>query len=387
MLFDNLIGQEVAKKLLSGALAENRLAQSLLFYGPDGVGKELAAVELAKAINCQGAALDSARDTASDSLFGSLPSTPLGARKPCGACNSCRKIASYMHPDFVYLFPAPHPAAESDKRKLSEEIAEFLKGKAEKSYLQPRFDKAVSISIDDIRELQAKVALRPYEGARKVALIVNAEAMTVEAANAFLKTLEEPSPTTHFILLTDRPNFLLPTIVSRCQKLRFNLLAERQIEQALRELHGAEPAAARLLSEISGGSLGKALEMMDQDLLEDRDSAWELVADAAAGRHCEMLVAIDAIARDKGRPERVLGFISGVAADLLAYRLRGAVAHPDKQRETEALGKLYAPDELGRLVGNIERARIALGRNVNPRLCLVSACTATQGDDDDTDIG
>jgi DNA polymerase III subunit delta' len=370
-VFDSLIGQEVAKKLLSGALAENRLAQSLLFYGPDGVGKELAAVELAKAINCQGG---------EGGLFGEAP-------KPCGACNSCRKIAAYQHPDFIYLFPVPHPAAESDKRKLAEEVSEFLRDKAEKSYLQPRFDKAVSISIDDIRELQAKVSLRPYEGARKVALIAGAEAMTVEAANAFLKTLEEPSPTTHFILLTDRPNFLLPTIVSRCQKLRFNLLSREQVEAALRQRHGREPVEAALLAEVSGGSLGKALEMMDQDLLEDRDSAWEIMAAAAAGRHCEMLVAIDAIARDKGRPERVLGFISGVASDLLAYRLRGTVAHPDKQRETEALGKRYAPDDLGRLVGNIERARVALGRNVNPRLCLVSACTATQGGDDDTDIG
>jgi DNA polymerase III subunit delta' len=370
-MFDNLIGQEVAKKLLSGALAENRLAQSLLFYGPDGVGKELAAVELAKAINCQ---------PEGDGLFG--PAT-----KPCGACNSCRKIAAYQHPDFIYLFPVPHPAAESDKRKLSEEISDFLKDKAGKSYLQPRFDKAVSISIDDIRELQAKVALRPYEGARKVALIAGAQAMTVEAANAFLKTLEEPSPTTHFILLTDRPNFLLPTIVSRCQKLRFNLLTEQQVEQALREHHGAKPAAARLLAEISGGSLGKALEMMDQDLLEDRDSAWEIIAAAARKQHCEMLVAIDAIARDKGRPERVLGFLSGAVADLLRYRLQGTVAHPDKRAEIEALGKLYGPDQLGRLTSNIERARIALGRNVNPRLCLVSACTATQGDDDDPDIG
>jgi DNA polymerase-3 subunit delta' len=328
------------------------------------VGKELAAAELAKAINCTG-----------------------GGERPCGACDSCGKTASYQHPDFIYLFPVPHPSAEGDKRKLAEEIAEFLKDKAERSYLQPRFDKAVSISIDDIRELQAKMSLRPYQGARKVALIAGAEAMTVEAANAFLKTLEEPSPTTHFILVTDRPNYLLPTIASRCQKLRFSLLTKQQVEQALRQRHGLNPAEAELLAEVSGGSLGRALEMMDQDLLEDRDSAWELALAAAQRRHCDLLNAVDAIARDKGRPERVLGFISGLASDVLKYRLQGTVAHPDKKNEIETLGKLYAPGELDRLVRNIERARIALGRNVNPRLCLVSACTATQGEDDDPDIG
>ncbi|MDI6739831.1 MAG: DNA polymerase III subunit delta', partial [Candidatus Edwardsbacteria bacterium] len=343
MLFNDLIGQEVAKKLLASALAENRLAQSLLFYGPDGVGKELAAVELARAINCQADGVD----------FDRLSLT--AQDKPCGACNSCKRIASFQHPDFIYLFPVPHPSAESDKRKLTEEIGEFLKEKSEKSYLQPRFDKAVSIAIDDIRELQAKMALRPYEGARKVALIANAEAMTAEAASAFLKTLEEPSPTTHFILITDRPNFLLPTIVSRCQKLRFNHLSERQIEQALRERHGAEPAAAKLLAELSGGSLGKALEMMNQDLLDDRDRAWRIVMAASQKRYCEMLAAVDEIAREKGKPERVLGFISALAADLLKYRLQGAVAHADKKKEIEILGKLYTPDDLGRLVKNIER--------------------------------
>lgn len=370
-MFADLIGQEVAKKLLSSALAEDRLAQSLLFYGPDGVGKEMAAIELARAINCQGG---------EGGLFGDAP-------RPCGACSSCKRIAAYQHPDFIYVFPVPHPASESDKRALAEEVAEFLKDKAAKPHLQPRFDKALSISIDDIRELQAKVSLRPYEGRRKVAVIAGADAMTAEAANAFLKTLEEPSPTTHFILVTDRPNFLLPTIVSRCQKLRFGHLAQAQVEAALRECHGVAPDEAKLLAEVSGGSLGRALEMMEQELLADRDAAWELMAAAATGRDADLLAAVEDVARERGRPERVLGFIAGVAADLLRCRLTGAVAHADKRAATEAMAARYAPEALGRLADNIERARAALSRNVNPRLCLVSACSAAQGEDDDTDIG
>ena len=379
-MFNNLIGQEVAKKLLSGALAENRLAQSLLFYGPDGVGKEMAAIELAKAINCQGSQDD---PLALD--FDKLSLT--AQKKPCGTCNSCKKIAAYQHPDFIYVFPVPHPQTESDKRKLSEEIGEYLKEKSEKPYIQPRFEKAVAISIDDIRELQAKVALLPYEGKRKVAVVCNAEAMTTEAANAFLKTLEEPSPTTHFILLTDRPNYLLPTIVSRCQKLRFNLLTKQQVEQALRETYGCKPGEAGLLADISNGSLGRALEMMDQELLADRDTAWEIFAAAAAGKYFEMLSAIDELARDKGRPERVLGFLSGLVSDLVKHKVTGAVTHPDRTKEIETLSARYSQDELARLVANIERARTALARNVNPRLCLVSACTAAQGASDDSDFG
>ncbi len=370
-MFDNLIGQEVAKKLLSGALAENRLAQSLLFYGPDGVGKELAAVELARALNCQGG---------EGGLFGEAP-------KPCGACDSCVQTAAYRHPDFIYLFPAPHPSSESDKRKTAEEIGEFLKDKAGRPFLQPRFDKPAAITIDDIRELQARTALRPYQGRRKVALIAGADAMTIEAANAFLKTLEEPSPTTHFILVTARPHRLLPTIVSRCQKVRFSLLAREQVERALAERHGAAPPEAALLAAVSGGSLGRALEMMDQDLLADRDAAWEMLGAAVRGDHGRMLAAIEAAAREKGRPERVLGFAAAAVSDILHRRLRGRAAVQDKGEETDSLARLLSPEDLGRIAGNIERARDALGHNVNPRLCLAYACAAGQEGEHDTDIG
>ena len=360
MLFENLIGQSVAKKILRQAWAEDRLAQSYLFYGPDGVGKELAAMELILALNCQ---------SQSD--------------QPCRQCNSCHKTAAYIHPDFHYLFPRPHPSSDSDKRKLAEEISEMLKEKESRPYQAFDFgSRPIAISIDDIRELQERLGFLPYEGKRKAVLITGVEAMTTEAANAFLKILEEPSPTTNFILTTDRPNALLPTILSRCQKVRFEPLPQEAVIKSLVKDHGQDPLAAGLLAELSGNSLGRALQMTDQDLLSERDLSVKLLKAAVNGQQWEMVEAIDQIARDRGRPARILEMLSAVVADLVHLKVTGKILNADRQAELSDIGKKIDQQKLSQMVRAIEKARIALERNVTPRLCLLSACNTTQGEQD-----
>ena len=360
MLFENLIGQRVAKKILRQSWAEGRLAQSYLFYGPDGVGKEMAAMDLVMALNCE-----SEKD------------------RPCRQCNACRKTTFYIHPDFHYLFPRPHPSSDSEKRKLAEEISEMLKDKESRPYLQFDFgSRPTAISIDDIRELQERLGFLPYEGKRKAVLITGAEAMTTEAANAFLKILEEPSPTTNFILTTDRPNALLSTILSRCQKVRFDLLPPEEVIGALVKNHGQEPKAAGLLAELSGNSLGKALQMTDQDLLAERDLAIKLLKSAVDGKQWEMVEAIEQIARDRGRPGRILEILSAVVGDLVHLKVTGKVKNSDRQTELSDIGKKIGQQKLSEMVKAIEKARTALERNVNPRLCLLAACNTTQGEED-----
>jgi DNA polymerase-3 subunit delta' len=333
MLFKNLIGQTVAKRILQRAWDEGRLAQSYLFYGPPGVGKETAAMDLAMAVNCQDQ-----------------------NNAPCGSCPQCRMTAAYKHPDLHYVFPVPHPSGESDKKKLAEEIAELLAQKAEDSSFAPSFDRPVSISIDDIRTLQSHLSLQPYQGRRKAVVMVQPEAMTVEAANAFLKTLEEPSPTTMFILVSGRPNQLLPTINSRCQKIRFERLTREQVQTALQQRPGQDPGQAGFLAGLAEGSLGRALEMLDQDLMEERRQAADILNASLQKKYSLMMEHIDRATEEKGRPERILDLIGSLVLERL------------HSRQTADSGQLQ------KLSGSIEQARAALGQNVTPRLCLMAAC-------------
>jgi DNA polymerase III subunit delta' len=344
MLFKNIIGQEVAKQILRRSFDENRLAQSYLFYGPSGVGKEMAAFQLAQALNCT------------------------GEEAPCESCSQCLKTVTFNHPDLHYVFPVPHPSSESDKKKLSEEIAELLAQKAEKPYLALDFDRPAAISIDDIRNLQAKLSLQPYQGRKKVVIIVSPEAMTTEAANAFLKTLEEPSPTTNFILVCDKPNALLPTILSRCQKIRFMRLDQESVIRALEERHGLPAQQAKLLASLSQGSLGRALEMMEMDVLEERQMAGDILMAGLEKRYAEMMESIDLATAEKGRPQRVLELMSAIALEALH-------SGPQAPKEILALARLLTEERLERITANMETARIALARNVTPRLCLMAACS------------
>lgn len=358
MLFDNLIGQEVAKRVLGRAWSEGRLAQSYLFFGPGGVGKETAARDLALALNCE------AKE-----------------ERPCRACNSCRKTAAFIHPDFHYLFPRPHPSSESDKRKLDEEISEMLKEKAARPHLELDFGgRPVAIAIDDIRELQEKLEFQPYEGKKKVAIIAAAEEMTTEAANAFLKALEEPSPTTHFILVSDRPSSLLPTILSRCQKVRFHSLPPGQLAGVLAREDGQSPEAAALLAQLSGNSLGRARQLIDQGLLAERDLALEIMEAAATGRHLGMMQAIEKLGRDRGRYLRQLELMSALASDLVRMRNGGRASNSDRLGQLSRLGRLVPDQSLDGLVRAIEASRAALEGNVTPKLCLLAVCNAIQGE-------
>lgn len=350
MLFDNLIGQEVAKRTIRRAWDEGRLAGSYLFYGPDGVGKEAAAMDLARAVNC-----------AAD------------GGKPCRVCSSCRRISNYQHPDFHYLAPVPHSNSESERRKIAEEVAEQLQEKAAQPHRPLVFDRPAAISIDDIRDLRQGLSLHPYEGGRKAAVIAQAERMTEEASNAFLKMLEEPSPTTIFVLVTDRPNALLPTIVSRCQKVRFDLLPAGAIESRLLEAHRLPEVEARLMADLAGGSLGRALEMLDQGFWEERDLAWEMLESAASGDCFTLLNAVAKAASERGKPERVLKLIQELALDLLHLRHGLRVVNSDRTERLRALERRLAGERLESLAARLERARAALKQNVTPRLCLITA--------------
>jgi DNA polymerase-3 subunit delta' len=210
-----VMGHKWATELLKRTLQTERVPHALLLVGPSQVGKRTMALAYAQALNC------------------------LGDEPPCGECLACRKIAAGNHPD-VRLFD----------------------------------EEGTSIKIEQIRALQRELALSPVEGRWRVAILTDFERATLQAANALLKTLEEPARRVVLILTTGEPDQLLPTIVSRCQVLPLRPLSYEQVRDALIERWGGEEAQAELLARLSGGRLGWAVAALTEPQTLQTRAKW-----------------------------------------------------------------------------------------------------------------
>jgi len=219
MFFKDIVGHEFQKKALVRSVRENRISHAYLFFGPEGVGKRLMAVEFAKILNCL------------------IPLTEEDSKGESCTCYSCKKIEKGIHPD-VFLV---------------------------------EYKGIKDIKVDQIREeVEEKLFLRPFEGRFKVAIIDEADRMNPNAQNAFLKTLEEPPKDSIIILITSRMEALLPTIRSRCQLIEFKgIPPEVMLEEIKRRTRLFSDNEAWVAIALSGGSLGKALNL-DKDALSER---------------------------------------------------------------------------------------------------------------------
>lgn len=235
MAFANIIGQKRVITMLERALMSDRLPHALLFHGPEGVGKEAMAIELAKALFCQ-----------VEKIY-------------CDRCSDCRRVAQFNHPDLMVIVPAP-------KQAKPEELQLIYDSMIKNPYYRIQLWATPSISIEQIRSLKKKVTLTSYENKGHVVLIFEAHRMTPEAANALLKILEEPTGRLTMILVSSQPNLLLPTIISRCQQVRFDPIAWHDIEAALLKNQELDPKRAMMIARMSFGSYRRALELLDENV-------------------------------------------------------------------------------------------------------------------------
>ena len=218
-MFDQLIGHTRVKAALKRMLVSDRLPGALLFAGEEGVGKKLFALEVARALNCR-----SPKD-----------------HEACGMCPSCRRIAKLNYPqrddadEWTQIIWTDHPdvgLVVAPKRVLR---------------------------VEQMRQIEREANFRPFEGKARVFLIDDADKLNDASANALLKVLEEPPSTSHLILITARPAMLLPTILSRCQMIRFSPLTPAEIETHLLKHNLVDSKTARLRARAAGGSMGRAL--------------------------------------------------------------------------------------------------------------------------------
>jgi DNA polymerase-3 subunit delta' len=321
MPFSHILGQPTAIDTLTVALRYGRVHHAYRFEGPDGTGKELAAFGLAQALVC-----------------------PLGDPLGCGRCDACRRVVTFaeerpntpLHPDVTVLEKNFYPPETIGRARP--ELTE--------------------ISVDQVRTIVlAHAAYPPHEGRARVYIIRRAEELSTGAANALLKTLEEPRPGTHFILLTSRGDRLLNTIRSRTLPVRFAPLSGEILRSILRA-HGVPDARQDLAIELAAGSASAALELADEERTIARDAFVEEAMAAVNARDLGAAVAF-AESRDKDRDAlredlRALG----------AALARSARASAEKAPRAAALA--------ARRYEAVARAASHLDRNASPQLTLIA---------------
>jgi DNA polymerase-3 subunit delta' len=234
MSFENIIGQKRVISILERAIKSKRMPHALLFHGTEGVGKEAVALELAKALFCQ-----------QDEIY-------------CNTCSNCKRVGQLSHPDLILIYPAPKQPKDEELKLIRESLVKNPYHRAQ-PWANP------SILIDMIRNLKKTVSMTSYENKGRVVLIMDAHRMTIEAANSLLKILEEPLGKLTLILISSQANLLLPTIISRCQKIRFDPLPWQEIERALINREQTNPDQAKIFARMSFGSYRQSLELLDED--------------------------------------------------------------------------------------------------------------------------
>jgi len=357
--FRDIRHQDRAVAMLQRSLRRGRLAHALLLAGPEGVGKELAARALAARLLCH--------------------QPPDDEPEPCGACESCRLLASGNHPDFHLIHRGLH--RQHPDRTIRE-------------------SKGLSLVVDVVRHFLIEPAqTSPSLGRRRVFVVRDAERLNEAAQNALLKTLEEPPPSVTLVLVTASAGRLLPTIRSRCQLISFDPLPTAFIADELSRQLDVPPEDARALAELSGGRLGVALRWCRAGLSERIGTIGQILLradpldpEAAAKSLLEeaQQLAIDLRAADDDSPARTgrvetdelrdaLHIVLRVAAMLLRDALHSAAGLEPRVTDAVHARRLAGGADVERLLVRIEAIQHAgemIDRNVAPQLAMEALAIA-----------
>ncbi len=356
-MLSDIVGQQRVLALLKTLFERGRLPHALLLYGPEGSGKEAVAIELARALNCE-----------------------RGTWEACGACESCVRMRTLQHPRFHLVFPMPSKEDEStaiDKFK-EDELAEYreqIELKAANPYHRIAMAKAQGIKISSIRDIRHASAFRAGGGGRTVVLICEADRMNTNAANALLKTLEEPTGDLLLVLSTAKRDALLPTIVSRCQQVRFDPLTATDIEAALQQVPDADPARIPVAARLSAGNYRLALELATDTALIDRAELRMFLVAVVRNDPVELMQKISKFgARDDRRA--LLTFLAGLEGwfrDVLAVQVghREGIINTDLEESIVKFAQHYTGTDAAEAIDAIEDVIDRLQKNVHVTTLLI----------------
>ena len=330
-MFDSLIGNQRVKEALKRLLVNGRLPGALLFVGEEGIGKKLFALEVARALNC--------RDKTDN--------------EACGVCSSCKRILKLNYPTSSDS-DAWLPIIWTDHRDVGMVVS----------------PKRV-LRVEQMRQIETEANFRPVEGRARVFLVDDADRLNDNSANALLKILEEPPSTSHLILITSRPAMLLPTILSRCQVIRFSPLKPEEIEKYLVTQANIDPRSARVRARASGGSISRALAG-DIKTFNSQRQAMLAVLDALAvsENRAQLLKSAEQLneAQFKDEFEERLDVLETLIRDAWLLSLGASselLVNEDLLNELQAVGKRLEPAKAAGWILEIEDMREQLLVNIN----------------------
>jgi DNA polymerase-3 subunit delta' len=352
-------GHEEIRQRLARAIELGRLPQSLLLHGPRGVGKQRLALWTAAAVNCRAT-----------------------ANRPCGECQACRLSARLQHPDIHWFFPLPRPKRASGAKQLRQKLEDQRAAALEERRGTPLYledeEGATGIYVGAVHTMRSQALRSPAMGPAKVVVIGRADTLvpqmgSPEAANALLKLLEEPPDDTTLILTSDVPGALLPTIRSRVQAVRVAPLPDDRVAEFLGSAAGVPADEARRLAARSGGSIGRALELRDEEHESLRAGAIELIRALLDGRQLSRLAVAHGYRSfgARGAFGRLLGEARSLLRDALAVAAGAAPSDPEAAASLTGDGG-PDPAQVIEALESLEEAGELAERNVNPQLIVAN---------------
>ena len=329
-----VIGHDGAVRALARSICADRVAHAYLFTGPHAIGKTTLARALAQALECT------------------------SANRPCGECAACQKIARHRHPD-VQLIEGVPPRFDFDKDTAPPPRANDWEHR--------------TLRIKQIREIEHFVSRSPFEGRWKIVILRRFEEAEDPAANAFLKTLEEPPSHTRLILTARDASLLLPTIASRCQVFALRPLALADVESALVERSHAEPEQARLLAHLSGGRLGWAVRAnADHALLNARREHLDSLNIVLDEGRAERLARAGDLAKETDTLPELLEQWMGWWRDVLLVQNgeQARVTNVDREENLRDHAARFGSEDVQGALKSLRATTRYLTQNVNARLAM-----------------
>ncbi|MGB9779648.1 DNA polymerase III subunit delta' [Caldanaerobacter sp.] len=307
-------GHEDVLKVFNNIVSKGKISNAYLFVGEEGLGKRFLAEYFAMMVNCK-----------SD-------------KKPCFACSSCLKMMKKSHPDVFVIEP------EGD-----------------------------AIKVDTIRYINGEINIKPYESFKKIFIIDRADKMTTAAQNAFLKTLEEPPSYGLFILISPRAELLLPTVVSRCNIIRFKKEREEVIKEYLVDEKGVKEEEAAILAHLADGNFGEANRLVEEEYKKLRSNTLSELERIFQKKGFEVLDEYEFFEQNKEHIEEILRIFISLLRDVLVYKTTEDlrfIRNVDFSNFIKKLSEELTFERLSNIINKIEQLNLQLDSNINYQLAV-----------------
>lgn len=345
MLFKNSIIQNKVKSFFEQVIKNKRLAHAYLFYGKAGSGKTAFALELAKALNC------------------------VADEKPCGQCPSCIKIDKAAHPDVKFVFPISKAARE-------EKHLDLIKQKTEHPYKKLPISGHLNIPIESIRELKKEAMYAPYEAKRRFFIISGIESFSREAANSFLKLLEEPPQNLQIVLISNDYNSILETIRSRCQPVLFPSFTDEQIKSIV-ALYNTEDMDLTTLIRINQSNVEEIIDHLENKDEDMRPLVVDFLRASAKSNWLQINNLSEQImqTRDKNKAMEFINLMLLWLNDAFHFNLGAEVntlSNADMQDVISKFAGHYTHVDYAQLINLLEEAYKDIKSNLNVQLTLTN---------------